>query len=622
MPLAHVAVIVSNLHQASYFYLSALQPLGYCIVEQRNHEIAMGIHEPEFWLIEQSPGLVPRTYHPTTTHIAVSSPSRTIVRTFYAAALSCHGTPYAAPAYRNHDADFNAAIIDLDGNTLEVVHQLPVPGHDAEQPSTAGTVVGSETGSRVLNWRNSVAESVSDRDAGTVVSRRTSRPAPSVSVSKRSSPASVAASKVSSPASVTAAPAPAATEGEPPANRSLTGDVLDLVTTAFNATSIAPKTIAGTLLGAAAGAAVAYAMVRSEEDSAQKEAIFEAKMEAQQQRTAELRQKAGRVLARAATVATVPTTGRGGDAGSRAGTGFVVGEVDAEADGQRAAWREPIRMIEAPPMRVEGVESYFPQGRSGWDEGRSTASSRLTARRVNSMPVDPMAYQYPPIAALPPPPSNPRAAWASTVAPTHKSHRKDSVVGPPSYMYPPPVENGAEPVLSLPPPAPSHNSSKQPSREPQASSSSSTSRKGKSQSKAASSHHRREKEEPLASDNDTVAPSDSISMVGSSHSRHSKHSKTSATSKHSKHSKHSKASKRSSHSRHSKRESSASREEDERSVSTVKPVRRSASEQGREREARASRKGSVVTLPEGRAKEEKKKARRSVVSFVDGARLW
>jgi hypothetical protein len=177
-------------------------------------------------------------------HIAFTANSRTAVRDFYSAALTAGGRPNGSPACRNElDGHFNAAVLDFDGNSVEVVYKN---GPDVRDD---GTVVGH---SRVMTYERTVTTSYRERE-GSVVSKAPSVKAPSV-ISKAPS----LARSATEPAMVSQ-PAPAA-----PAAPNNDG---------------AAKTLVGTLLGAAAGAAVAYAMVRSERDSAKKESDFAAFMD-------------------------------------------------------------------------------------------------------------------------------------------------------------------------------------------------------------------------------------------------------------------------------------------------------------------------------------------------------
>lgn len=189
-------------------------------------------------------------------HIAFTAPSRTAVRDFYAAALNAGGRPNGAPAARSdEDGHFNAAVLDFDGNSIEVVFRN---GPDVRDD---GTVIEH---SRVITWQRTVAESY--RDDRSVASARTSQSASREAVIPAASKAPSVVSKA--PTTASKAVSMARSVSEPVAvpqvaQVSETGDG-------------AAKKIIGTLLGAAAGAAVAYAMVKSEQDSAKKEADFNA----------------------------------------------------------------------------------------------------------------------------------------------------------------------------------------------------------------------------------------------------------------------------------------------------------------------------------------------------------
>ncbi|KAF2011732.1 hypothetical protein BU24DRAFT_426825, partial [Aaosphaeria arxii CBS 175.79] len=190
-------------------------------------------------------------------HIAFTAHSRTAVRDFYTAALTAGGRPNGAPANRTGEEEhFNAAILDFDGNSIEVVYRN---GPDIRDD---GTVMQH---SRVITWRRTVTESI--RDDRSVVSSRTSKPAsvvaPPASVAPSQDP--FAASGVSKAASlVRSLSEPCAVPQAPAASAAPAPTV---TAPASNGDSAA-KTIIGTLLGAAAGAAITYAMCKSERDSA------------------------------------------------------------------------------------------------------------------------------------------------------------------------------------------------------------------------------------------------------------------------------------------------------------------------------------------------------------------
>ncbi|CAD0037594.1 unnamed protein product [Aureobasidium pullulans] len=219
MPVSHVGLTVSHVPSACSFFLSALQPLGYRYVGNQGDSVGFGTDDADFFLSPEVPG------------------------DFYAAALTAGGQPNGSPAFRGcNDCIFNAAVLDLDGNSIEVIY------HQIEDDDPYTTVSG---GSRVLTWRRGIVNVLGDEDRSTFIST-SPNPAPSTA---QSTPQS----KV--PSVVRTASAPAVTTS----SQNSSSD---------NGFQITGKAIIGTILGAAAGAAVAYAMVRSEQDGAQQEAEF------------------------------------------------------------------------------------------------------------------------------------------------------------------------------------------------------------------------------------------------------------------------------------------------------------------------------------------------------------
>ncbi len=184
-------------------------------------------------------------------HIAFSAPSRTAVRDFYAAALNAGGRSHGSPAVRNEENGYyNAAVLDFDGNSVEVVCR-------DEQPRPGLTKVVQRSG--VLTWRESVTERL--RDGGSAIEGSTVR-----SVAKTARLSGPAAPRSIAPSSVSRAYAPSVT-------RSVSEPVITAPKpTASVRTDNPAKTVVGTLIGAAAGAALVYAMCKSEEDSGKAEA--------------------------------------------------------------------------------------------------------------------------------------------------------------------------------------------------------------------------------------------------------------------------------------------------------------------------------------------------------------
>ncbi|KAG9948643.1 hypothetical protein KCV02_g2195, partial [Aureobasidium melanogenum] len=218
-----------------------LQPLGYRYVGNQGDSVGFGTDDADFFLSPETPGIAR-----SNAHVAFSATSRSAVRDFYAAALTAGGQPNGAPAFRGcNDCIFNAAVLDLDGNSIEVIY------HQVDDEDKYTTVSG---GSRVLTWRRGIVNVLGDEDRTSFVSARRSQP----DVESISSSSVVETIPQPNAPSVTKSPSMPAvsTSGSEPGFQ-ITG-----------------KAIIGTILGAAAGAAVAYAMVKSEQDSAQQEADF------------------------------------------------------------------------------------------------------------------------------------------------------------------------------------------------------------------------------------------------------------------------------------------------------------------------------------------------------------
>ncbi|OSS46315.1 hypothetical protein B5807_08614 [Epicoccum nigrum] len=254
MPVSHFGLTVSHLPASSSFFLSALQPLGYRYLGQQGHQVGFGIRDADFFLSQETPGIKAGA-----AHIAFTAPSRAAVREFYSAALNAGGRPNGSPACRtDDDSHFNAAVLDLDGNSIEVVYT------GAPDYLEDGTVVSH---SRVITWERTVSQRM--REDASVISSRTVR-----SVARAPTEVSNAPSGASkAPSVVSQAPSVARSHSEPAA-------VPQTAPPAASSSGDGAKTLVGTLLGAAAGAAVAYAFVRSERDSAKKESDFSAFMEA------------------------------------------------------------------------------------------------------------------------------------------------------------------------------------------------------------------------------------------------------------------------------------------------------------------------------------------------------
>lgn len=550
-------------------------------------------------------------------HIAFTAPSTTAVRNFYTAALTAGGRPNGAPATRSdEDGHFNAAILDFDGNSIEVVYRN---GPDLRDD---GTVVEY---SRVITWQRSVSESY--RDDRSVVSARTSasRQAPIEVTSKAPSVVSKAPTVAPSPGSMA---------------RSMSEPVVQQTAPASDAGDGVAKKIIGTLLGAAAGAAVAYAMVRSEQDSAKKENDFSAFMDAK----ATVKAAVGHLAqASSQSAQPVPDPQRALEAAPPAPQS-VHRNIDAQSyhsstppearsvyaqrqiEPAPASYYSPTHISRAPtqiaePRAIEYAPAYSvvpSQAGSRYTAQRSVTSPELlTIERARSVastvkPHSVVSMSKPQSVAHSVAPSSlissfvPDVTTKSSAGSVHSHHSsrskaKSHVSRHTSHSKHSSSSRRDEAGSSASPPAPA---SQAPSKAPSKAASIVSSILGRDAKSTASKHEDLiddfEIEELTEDDIDTVVPSDSISNAGSSsrrshrshRSHRSKKDDESVISKHSSASKHSKHSHRShkSHKSRSHHDSDASGEESSKprrstrpsvvsepsDASTVKPIKSSS----------------------------------------------
>ncbi|KAL1619164.1 hypothetical protein SLS54_006755 [Diplodia seriata] len=271
--ISHIGLTVSHLPTSCSFFLAALQPLGYRYIGQQGNQVGFGLKdEADFFLCQETPGIKAGA-----AHIAFSAPDRIAVRNFYTAALTAGARPHGSPATRDaENGVFNAAVLDFDGNSIEVMFRESVDPMDDSQ-SVGGF-------SRVLTWRKSVNGSV--RDDESVVSGSTVRTATRTVVPyqapKSAGPGSVYAPSVKAES---VAPSLPRTQSAPVVPRASKEELNPELMADAGA-----RKIIGTLIGAAAGAAVAYAMVKSERDSAKEEAAAVAASQAGSQRAQSVRE--------------------------------------------------------------------------------------------------------------------------------------------------------------------------------------------------------------------------------------------------------------------------------------------------------------------------------------------
>lgn len=263
--MSHVGLTVSHIPSATSFYLSALQPLGYRFIGHQGDSIGLGIDSADFFLTQAPIGYVHRqdTYvssktnrlrtRPSPNHLAFLAESRLIVRECYAAALNSGALPSGAPNYRNDDCScFNAAVEDLDGNTVEFIFRQPHGEGDR-----CDTIAPPED-QRVLTWQKDVADSAVQDDAESVAQSMVSRGSLASKASRAKSRMQTALDLASSSSKSVRSEAPS--QG------------ITRTNTTSAKTDFPSKTLIGTALSAAAGAAIMFAMSKAESNNARDEA--------------------------------------------------------------------------------------------------------------------------------------------------------------------------------------------------------------------------------------------------------------------------------------------------------------------------------------------------------------
>lgn len=185
-------------------------------------------------------------------HVAFPAPSKEAVQSFVYAAVKAGAKLHGEPRERDSISGYySAAVIDLDGNSVEAVYR---PG---------ASVVASEAGGPTIALLEN-GSVVSKNSKATSVKAESVAPPRSEAKSRAVSKAPTAVSKA--PTAISKAPTAVShrSQGPPPSYTTQTVQKPD-------DGSIAAKTIIGTLIGAAAGAAVAYAMVKGDSKSTTEE---------------------------------------------------------------------------------------------------------------------------------------------------------------------------------------------------------------------------------------------------------------------------------------------------------------------------------------------------------------
>ncbi|MCJ1471373.1 hypothetical protein MMC13_000012 [Lambiella insularis] len=214
MPVSHIGLTVSNLPAFCSFFLAALSPLGYKYFGQQGNQIGFGIDQAEFFICQQS-----HSTPPGLAHVAFSAQSAKAVNSFFTSALRAGGRIHGEPATRDSNGYYSAGVLDLDGNSIEVVHR---PEDDLEKHMALTRITENK---QVNKWQ--------DESARSVVSQ-----SPAI----ESSPLRTIVNNITRSTLVM------------PQNHTSNNDTV-------------PQTLIGTLIGAAAGAAIAYAMSKAEPES-------------------------------------------------------------------------------------------------------------------------------------------------------------------------------------------------------------------------------------------------------------------------------------------------------------------------------------------------------------------
>ncbi|KAE8348940.1 hypothetical protein BDV28DRAFT_72772 [Aspergillus coremiiformis] len=252
MPVSHLTLTVSHLPTSTSFFLSCLQPLGYQFIGRHDDYIGFGQNPEEpadFWITEQKPGVPAGA-----AHVAFPAPSKDAVGSFFIHALKAGGKIHGEPKTRDSESGYySAAIIDVDGNSIEAVYRPSSSSARSELSRSAlallenGSVVSKSTPT-IVSKVPSKASSVKTESMAPPRSEARSYISKATTAVERAAPSERGAPSVSS-REIQPAPSPTYVVHH---------------TTQKTDDGKAAKTIVGTLIGAAAGAAIAYAMSKSD----------------------------------------------------------------------------------------------------------------------------------------------------------------------------------------------------------------------------------------------------------------------------------------------------------------------------------------------------------------------
>ncbi|KAJ5937418.1 hypothetical protein N7454_004718 [Penicillium verhagenii] len=265
MPVSHLTLTVSHLPTSTSFFLSCLQPLGYQFIGRHDDYIGFGQTQGEpadFWVTERKPGGAP-----SAVHVAFPAPDKDSVNVFFISALKAGGKMHAEPKCRDTQTGyFSAAVIDLDGNSIEAVYR---PGASVVASEAGGPTIALLENGSVVSKASKASRATSVRSESIAPPRSEAKSRALTRAPTSVAPTSVAPSAYgresvyererSAPTMVSRAP--------PPQSQSYTVHTVQTVQKPVDDGSKAAKTIVGTLIGAAAGAAIAYAMVMGDSQS-------------------------------------------------------------------------------------------------------------------------------------------------------------------------------------------------------------------------------------------------------------------------------------------------------------------------------------------------------------------
>ena len=111
----HLGLRTAQFDVMTAFYEQALAPLGFKKLVAYEGDTGFGHDVPVLWISASSE---PRS----SIHLALSSPDKSGVRAFHAAALKAGAKDNGAPGPRDYAPNYYAAfVIDPDGNNIEAV---------------------------------------------------------------------------------------------------------------------------------------------------------------------------------------------------------------------------------------------------------------------------------------------------------------------------------------------------------------------------------------------------------------------------------------------------------------------------------------------------------------------